>query len=849
MARSKSIAVCVIVASLLCIPLIVQVKAATVIFSENFEGAFPGSWTVGDAKPASGLDYWDDVSVKYRSGLWSGYCAGIGTHYVNTTVWSENFEGTFPTSDYNIWDYTAESGLDMWDDTNYKAHGGSWSAWCAQNGTQLVGVDYIANFDLHRYDTNMEARLLRWADLSSYDYATLSYWYWKNCDVGDYFWSAYHTSNQTGGENTYVNHGGGDSGGWQHWEVTLPSNCVWVAFGFSSSALGNNAEGAYVDDIIVTGVKETTNLNLTPQYDNNMDAYMYRTVDLSGYSFVMLSYWYWISSEPTYDFLQASYHTSSGWTYTNTQSGYSNGWTNIAVNLTSAVDMVGFRFYSDDSISNFEGAFLDDVILVGYNTPTGSITINGGASFTSSRSVTLSLNYQAYGTTVSQLRYSNDSTSWTAWEAPTLTKSCSLTPGDGQKTVYFQIKDAEDLVSSAISDTIALDTTSPTGTISINGGDAYAPSATVTLSLTANDAGSGVSQARFSNDGTSWTAWESYSNTKSWALAPGDGSKTVHCQLKDNAGFISSTFSDSILLDTAPPTGSISINSGNSDTGTTGVMLSLSYSDAGSGVSQVRYSNDGVWDTEPWESPAASRGWSLSAGDGTKTVYFQVKDSAGLTSSTSSDTIILDTSPPQGSIQINSGATYTNATTVTLALLATDAGSGVWGMHFSNDGATWTGWEPYATTKTWSLEGGPGEKQVNVQFIDNVDLTVWAWDTITLDTMLPVANAGQNQNVQVEQVVTFNGGASADNTGIASYLWNFGDGTTGTGAMPTHAYSSEGTFTVTLMVKDLAGNSAASSATVTVEVIIPEFPPALMLAALMIATLAISLAFKRKTKP
>ena len=354
---------------------------------------------------------------------------------------------------------------------------------------------------------------------------------------------------------------------------------------------------------------------------------------------------------------------------------------------------------------------------------------------------------------------------------------------------------------------------------------------------------------RLSNDGT-WDTetWESYTTTKSWTLASGDGTKTVHCQFSNAAGLSSSTYTDTIFLDTTPPTGSIQINDGSADTGVTGVMLSLSYADAGSGVSQVRLSNDGTWDTEPWETPAAVRGWTLPSGDGTKTVYFQIRDNGGLISSTSSDTIILDTSTPQGSIQINSGADYTNTTTVTLNLLATDAGSGVWGMRLSNDGANWTSWEPYKTTKTWNLEGGPGEKRVHVQFIDNVDLTVWAYDNTTLDTMLPVANAGQNQNAQVGQTVTFNGTGSTDNSGIASYMWIFGDGATGTGVTPTHTYATAGNYTVSLMVTDLAGNTAATTATVTIQVIIPEFPSALMLAALVTVTLAVSLAFRRKAK-
>jgi hypothetical protein len=53
-------------------------------------------------------------------------------------------------------------------------------------------------------------------------------------------------------------------------------------------------------------------------------------------------------------------------------------------------------------------------------------------------------------------------------------------------------------------------------------------------------------------------------------------------------------------------------------------------------------SNDGTWDIEPWEDLSTTKGWTLTAGDGMKTVYLQIKDEAGLLSSTYSDTIVLD---------------------------------------------------------------------------------------------------------------------------------------------------------------------------------------------------------------
>src|SRR5205814_5394711 len=46
---------------------------------------------------------------------------------------------------------------------------------------------------------------------------------------------------------------------------------------------------------------------------------------------------------------------------------------------------------------------------------------------------------------------------------------------------------------------------------------------------------------------------------------------------------------------------------------------------------------------------------------------------------------------------------------------------------------------------------------------------------------------------------------------IVSYSWNFGDGTTGSGATPTHGYNANGTFNVTLTVIDNSGAQGTAS--------------------------------------
>jgi C1A family cysteine protease len=65
--------------------------------------------------------------------------------------------------------------------------------------------------------------------------------------------------------------------------------------------------------------------------------------------------------------------------------------------------------------------------------------------------------------------------------------------------------------------------------------------------------------------------------------------------------------------------------------------------------------------------------------------------------------------------------------------------------------------------------------------------------------------------------VVFDGSASQDPDGtVASYAWNFGDGTTGAGAICGHTYNQAGTFTATLTVTDNAGAQGAATVKITV---------------------------------
>ncbi|MCL5103763.1 MAG: hypothetical protein M1133_06570 [Armatimonadetes bacterium] len=222
------------------------------------------------------------------------------------------------------------------------------------------------------------------------------------------------------------------------------------------------------------------------------------------------------------------------------------------------------------------------------------------------------------------------------------------------------------------------DLSAPTGSISINSGAQYAISASAPLNLSASD-DKGVTEMKFSNDNLAWSNWEAYGTNKVWTLTSGDGTKKVYVRYKDAVGTISPLYSDTIILDTTAPTGSISINSGAAATNSTDVILTLSAADTGSGVSQMRFSNGVTW--SDWEPYAASKSWTLASGDGTRYVYVQCKDAAG-NMTTLIDSIIVDTVLPSVPGAPTDAGAYTASTSVTFNWQAsTDSGSGTAGYN------------------------------------------------------------------------------------------------------------------------------------------------------------------------
>jgi len=97
--------------------------------------------------------------------------------------------------------------------------------------------------------------------------------------------------------------------------------------------------------------------------------------------------------------------------------------------------------------------------------------------------------------------------------------------------------------------------------------------------------------------------------------------------------------------DTVPPSGTVVINSGAGVTNSRMVTLTLSATDNSGTVTHMRFSNTGTSYSSA-QAYATTKTWTLSSGNGVKTVYAQFRDAAGNWSAAAQDKIVLDTTRP-----------------------------------------------------------------------------------------------------------------------------------------------------------------------------------------------------------
>ncbi|NTU70779.1 MAG: cadherin-like domain-containing protein [Coriobacteriia bacterium] len=396
--------------------------------------------------------------------------------------------------------------------------------------------------------------------------------------------------------------------------------------------------------------------------------------------------------------------------------------------------------------------------------PSATISIAGGAQATASSEVTVGLSATDAASGVSRMNVSADSAfNAESREAFATSKSVTLFGDDGTKTVMAKIYDVAGN-STIASDTIFLDSTTPSATVVIAGGASMTTTRSVTIAITGSDPSSRVTSMSVSTDGTfDSEPWESFSTSKSVTLPVTDGTKTVWLKVRDIAGN-ATTVSDTILLDATAPTVGVSIADGAAATATRSVTVAISASDSGSGVTSMSVSTDGVFDAEPVEAFAASKSVTLPIVDGAKTVWVKVADAVG-NSRTATDTIVLDTTAPTAGVVIASGASVTTTRVVALAISGADSGSSVTSMAVCTDGVLDAEpWQTYSTSGSAALASGDGTKTVLVALRDGVGNSSVASDSIVLNTEAPVAVGDAADTTEGQDVVVAAPGVLANDT-------------------------------------------------------------------------------------
>lgn len=293
-------------------------------------------------------------------------------------------------------------------------------------------------------------------------------------------------------------------------------------------------------------------------------------------------------------------------------------------------------------------------------------------------------------------------------------------------SINYSATDQAGNVSTPVTALYTITTANIAASVIINNGATLTNSQLANLTVSAT----GVAMMSFSNDGINYSVAEAYATTKSWMLDPVDGIKTVFVRFTDAAGQVYAPVTSQISLDTSIP-----VTSANPPNGSfvSSINVFLTSSEAGS---IIKYTADG---SDPATSATAAVYNGPITISATTTLRYFASDAAGNAEVTKSSVYTITSSVISATLSINGGATLTNNQSVNLAVSAI----GVDRMSFSNDGITYSTQEAYATTKTWPLSIGDGNKTIFVRFFDSVNNLTFDPVTaqITLDTTKPVTSA------------------------------------------------------------------------------------------------------------
>ncbi len=435
-------------------------------------------------------------------------------------------------------------------------------------------------------------------------------------------------------------------------------------------------------------------------------------------------------------------------------------------------------------------------------------------------------------------------------------KPFTLADTQGTRTVYAQYKDAGGTESPVFSASVVLDTVGPTApALTVAGGEGFTRVANplvVTLAATellppGVDTVSGLARVRLSTaptvDGNGVLAATpvTYQRDLSFTRPDStDGPVTVYAQFEDHAGNVGAVISDQVVVDTAPPTGSIALADGPRATApgfTHQALVDLQMTAAAephAGYTLIKVANSqAALNSAVFQPVQSVTAWFLDpTSNGQKTVYAQLQDAAGNVGLTQlSAQIIYDTLAPSPISATLQGPSITNAAQVTLQLSAADntqlsptaAVTVSEDAYFQGPGTVGPIAYPGDNLVTYPLSAEDGAKQIYLRLRDAAGNDSTASVRVARDSTPPAASftlEGTLADGTPSSTLTSTASVTARITHSGASLYLLGDAslvscpaaagsyTALSTPAVTHTLGGTGaTRTVTLCVRDAAGNT------------------------------------------
>ena len=297
------------------------------------------------------------------------------------------------------------------------------------------------------------------------------------------------------------------------------------------------------------------------------------------------------------------------------------------------------------------------------------------------------------------------------------------------------------------------------------------------------------------------------------------GTYTVIVTVTDTAG-LSSTASASVTVGPvdSPPAASLVMtpSSGTVPLAVTADASGSTDTDATPIETYTFNFGDGSAAVGPQAGATASHTYAAA---GSYTVTVTVKDTAGLSSTaTAAVQVTPPDQPPVAALTVTPASGLVNLAVTANASASTDTDATPIASYTFNfgDGSAAVGPQPGATANHTYTRAGTYTIQVTVT--DTAGLSSTATRSVTVTDAPPVASLSTNPSaIKPGQSLTASASGSTDTDGtpIASYTFNFGDGSAVVGPQTsptaTHVYTKTGDFTVTVTVKDTAGNSSTAT--------------------------------------